>query len=354
MKRKGLFVFALPALLSLGALAGTPARLTARKIELPKQPSAVEDVTRDEDGHLYLLDRSHPTVLEYDSTLRFMRTIGGPAKSQGGLMSPLNISTAAGLLAVVDGNSAIRFYSTKTGKYLFTTYHLVLYNPAAGCFITPKRIVFDFMGFEGPKPARGKPLDILTFFTTDLHGKHLEVGTREHVPVLEIEPYNIFGIVSWTRWGKNRWVCTRQLPRHLIMLDKNGKIIRTSDSKPAKLPDGRPKGNPTLPHFYRVLFSAPHVDGIFPVGPRLGVIWRPKPSARVPLRIEWMDEKLHTTGYSDLVLPDPMAYKDFVKRAVNLSDGRILVLVVRRKGYDLGRSDLYVFKVPAEGKRVSE
>ncbi len=353
MKRKGLLIFGFLASLPLGALAGTPARLTAEKITLPKQPSAVEDIARDEDGHLYLLDRSHATVLEYDSTLRLIRTIGGTAKSQGGLMSPLNISTAAGLLAVVDGNSAIRFYSTKTGKYLFSTYHLDLYNPAAGCFITPKRVVFNFMGFEGPKPARGKPVDILTFFCTDLHGKHLEVARRQHLPVPEIEPYNVFSIVSWTRWGKNRWVCTRQLPRRLIMLNENGKIIRTCEPKPAKLPNGQPKGNPTLPHFYRILFSAPHVDGIFPVGPRLGVIWRRKLSAKVPLRIEWMDEKLHTTGYSDLVLPDPMAYQDLVKRAVDLPDGRILVLVARRKGYDLGRSDLYVLKVPAEGKRVS-
>lgn len=331
----------------LGVLAKSPALLKASKITLPKQPSAVEDITGDEDGHLYLLDRSHATVLEYDSTLRFMRTIGGPAKSQGGLMSPLNISTAGGLLAVVDGNSAIRFYSTKTGKYLFSTYHLDLYNPAAGCFITPKRVVFNFMGFEGPKPARGKPVDILTCFSTDLHGKHLEVARRKHLPVPEIEPYNVFSIVSWTRWGKNQWVCTRQLPRRLIMLDENGKIIRTCESKPAKLPDGQPKGNPTLPHFYRILFSAPHVDGIFPAGPRLGVIWRRRLSAKAPLRIEWMDEKLHTTGYSDLALPDPMAYKDLVKRSVTLSGGRVLVLVVRREGYGLGRSDLYLFKVSA-------
>ena len=207
--------------------------------------------------------------------------------------------------------------------------------------MTSVRIIFLGEGFQGYRPKPDRPYEAMTLFSVRLDGTGLSVMKKEVVQPSQSVAFDLFAdgySAPWPR--KDHWAVCRALPRKVMIVDSMGQVEAESDAMgvlpawPERVAEER------LPQV-QARWSTPHVVGLVPAGPRLGVVWQQPPSSGSQFRVEWMDENLKVAGESAFNLPRQLDPMSFVRKVSVGPDGRIYILVVKRELASPGISTLY-------------
>ncbi len=331
--------------LAILAVSPLPSIGPCTEVHLPAQPTCIEDIAVDSHGNLWLADRLSGAVACYSGDGKLLKRLGTEGEEK--LEHPTRLSVCDERIAAADGNQAVKMFGLDgrpMGQFATPTF-----DPVSGILLTPKRMVFTGQGFQGFRPDPSKAYISMTLFSTDFKGRELKVARETKVNPGESAAFDMFAHGFSASWpGNGHWVVCRELPRKVLVVDEAGQIEEESNERgvlpsfPESILSDRVK-------VLQAVWDIPHVVGLIPSGPLLGVIWQRPPSSGSQLAVEWMDQRMNFLGETPLALPQPLGPMAFVRGVAVTPDGWLYVTVVQREIMDPGKSKIFRAKLYRPG-----
>ncbi len=355
MTIRGMFLAGMALAFAGGIWASAPPVLPTLgppvELKLPGRPAAVADVKTDDEGRLYLTDIDGGRVFVYSPEGRFLRTIGAPGAGPGRMTRPIDLSICGDTLAVREDHGSIHLFSVTTGRYL-STLRLPASNFCTQWFLTPKRIVFPGESFP-VMPVPGRPVELWLLYSTSWEGLEPRINdARSYAP----GQFDVSREAQWaaalaTPWGRGRWAVTHSLPRKIFLLDDEGRTLAVSQAEPADVSRLPNTTFDTMEATQKAIVASRYVCGLVPAGRWLGVVWEHRLD-RVPLEVEWMNQRLETVGREPLHLSFPLALFDALRIAATDRFGRVYLIVHHIDPTRLAyTTSLYVLHLTLPGRR---
>ena len=344
----GLSVLRSVTILCLGLFGGSlpiasaaPRLLSVEPLVLPGLPKAAEGLCAGPQGRLFVLDRVNGEVLVFDKEGRKIGSFG-----KGRIVAPRSITAAGSEVAVVEGRGSLLFFNGRTLSYEKTTAGLTRYCPGLGAALTPHRIVYGGMGYEGKRPERGETFDALVLFSTDWEGRDLRVCARRKVSWEEENSFQVLAGSHFFPLPGGGLAVARVFPPKIWLLDSEGRVVRQSQGGNEPLPRAPSEGRlPPDQEWDAIYFGTPHVEGLFAAGDRFALIVREHTQMGHVLYLSWYDKDLRPYQREPLRLPVVLGSDDFVRGTVSWGSNEILLLLVRRQERPWGIGSSRVFRL---------
>ncbi len=317
----------------LVAGAQVPAVLHAEPAALAGQGGQMEWIAFDGEGTLWALDRSSAKLVAFDGSLKPVRSFGKAGSGSDRLQQPVCFSIEGGRAAVAD-EGYFKIFSLKNGEPLNAlspqSPEGAYTQPYAGFQLLPGALLLTGQTFTDSKHmAEGGAAKVSTLASISLKDKRWAFLRSEEVRAAERPAFFLFGRGLGAYWPDQRaWAVTQKLPRQVVLVDQDARVLRVSEAVPAKWPVLGPLDSPQQQMMAWV--QEKYVVALLPAGKRLAIIWHIPAGASPRYEIEWMGKDLRPLGTTRLDFPVKFAPDDIFYSATADAKGRAFILILKR------------------------
>lgn len=327
----------------LPASSACPVAITAHVITVQGHPAQIDGIAFDNEGTLWVLDRLSAKLLAFDSELKLVRSLGRPGTGRDRLQQPVCFSIEGGRVALAD-EGMFKVFSLKDGKPLdalpSASQEGAITVPASGFLLLPKRLLLIGQTYKDGQPVKPGAVKVSTLASISLKDKRWTFIDSEEVPAEERPALFLFGRGLGAFWPEQKaWVLTQKLPRQVLLVDQDGRVVHRSETVPAKLPNLGPMKSPQ-DHFGAYLKER-FVVALLPAGDKLAIVWHVPSGGSPRYEVEWMNRDLKPLGTTRLEFPVKFSSEDLFYSATVDAKGRALMLFMNRSSDGMSSSSLF-------------